>query len=121
MKYEYEKFKSFMAALNSNDNEDGRFKVIIEKYKMIRENKHFSFWTLQDVKLCFPILQKIVMDSIIIPASNAMVESLFSHVSDIKTFRRSNLSQKSLNDLLVLFYADLYIPNSATNYFKSEL
>ena len=76
-------------------------------------------WTQKQQKVS--ILQKIVMDSIIIPASNAMVESLFSHVSDIKNFRRSKLSEKSLNDLLTLFYADLYMDNSVTNYFQSEL
>ena len=111
-----------MSALKSDDNNnDGRFTTIIEKYKMIQDNKHFVFWNLTEVKMCFPILQKIVMDSLIIPASNAMVESLFSHVSDIKTFRRSNLSEKSLNNLLALFYADLYVDNSPTNFFKSEL
>ena len=121
LKHEYEKFKVFMAVFHSGNYDDDRFKVIIEKYNLLQENKHLSFWSLPDVKLCFPILQKIVMDSIVIPASNAMVESLFSHVSDIKNFRRSKLSEKSLNDLLTLFYADLYMDNSATNYFKSEL
>lgn len=122
LKYEYQKFKAFLSAFKSDDNNnDGRFTTIIEKYKMIQDNKHFVFWNLTEVKMCFPILQKIVMDSLIIPASNAMVESLFSHLSDIKTFRRSSLSEKSLNDLLVLFYADLYVENSPTNYFKSEL
>jgi len=110
-----------MAVFHSDNYDDDRFKVIIEKYNLLQENKHLSFWSLPDVKLCFPILQKIVMDSIVIPASNAMVESLFSHVSDIKNFRRSQLSEKSLNDLLTLFYADLYMDNSATNYFESEL
>ena len=121
LKHEYDKFKSFMAVFHSDNHDDDRFKVIIEKYHLIQENKHLSFWSLPDVKLCFPILHKIVMDSIVIPASNAMVESLFSHVSDIKNFRRSKLSEKSLNDLLTLFYADLYMDNSVTNYFKSEL
>ena len=121
LKYEYEKYKAFAAALNSNTDNDSRFTSIIEKYKLIQADRHFSFWGLADVKMCFPILQKIIMDSIVIPASNAMVESLFSHLSDIKTFRRSNLSEKSINDLLALFYADLYLDNSATNYFQSEL
>ena len=119
--HEYEKFKVFNEVLASNDNNDQRFRVIIEKYRLIQENRHFNFWNLPEVKLCFPILHRIVMDSIVIPASNAMVESLFSHVGDIKNFRRSNLTEKSLNDLLTLFYADLYMNNSATNYFKSEL
>lgn len=121
LKHEYEKFKAFMKAMTSNDSNDDRFTVIIEKYNLLQENKHIGFWNLPEVKICFPLLQKIVLDSIVIPASNAMVESLFSHVSDIKTFRRSNLSEKSLNDLLTLFYADLYMNNSVTNYFKSEL
>ena len=69
----------------------------------------------------FPTLTKIITDTIHVPTSSAAVESLFSHVADIKTYKRSKLSGENLNDMLTLFYADLYIDSyNLTDFFKSE-
>ena len=127
LKNEYNKFKSFISEFkNWNDNltGEGDFSSLIRQYitmKINRKDTHILFWTMKDVKLTFPILQKIVMDTIHVPASNCAVESLFSHVTDVKNFKRSLLSDKNLNDILTLFYSDLYMENSVTNFFKSNV
>ena len=89
--------------------------------KVNRKDTHILFWTLKDVKLAFPILHRIIMETIHVPASNAAVESLFSHVTGVKNFKRSCLSDKNLNDILTLYYSDLYMNESITNFFKSNV
>ena len=76
---------------------------------------------MNEVKLAFPILQQIVYDTIHVPASNAAIESLYSHVTDVKNFKRSKLSSDNLNNILTLFYADLYMNDSVTNFFASNV
>ena len=77
---------------------------------------------MKDVKATFPFLSAIVAETIHVPTSSAAVESLFSHITEIKNFKRSKLSDTNLNDILTLFYADLYIPTyNLSNFFKSEL
>ena len=64
---------------------------------------------------------EIVHETIHVPASNAAVESLYSHVTEIKNFKRSKLSSKNLDDILALFYSDLYMENPLTNFVKSNV
>ena len=89
--------------------------------KINNDDHHLLFWTLKDVKLAFPILHKIVYDTIYVPTSNVAVESLYSHVTDIKNFKRSKLTAKNLNDILTLFYSDLYMKDSLTDFFTSDV
>lgn len=77
---------------------------------------------MNSVNEAFPILSKIAMDSIHVPASNVAVESLFSHVTEVKWFKRSKLCASNLNDILTLLYADLYMDSyKTTDLFKSQL
>lgn len=104
---------------------DSEFTPVIRAYNTMKVNQqdtHLIFWTLSSVKLMFPNLSKIVMKTIHVPASNVAIESLFSHTTEIKNFKRSKLTSANLCDILTLYYADLYMTNyNLTNYFKSSL
>ena len=127
LKTEFKKFKLFVKEYKTweeNKTGEAQFSALIRQYNLMKVNRkdtHILFWTLKDVKLTFPILHRIIMDTIHVPASNAAVESLFSHVTDVKNFKRSCLSDKNLNDILTLYYSDLYMDESITNFFKSNV
>ena len=127
LKTEFKKFKVFVKEFKTweeNKTGEAQFSALIRQYNLMKVNRkdtHILFWTLKDVKLAFPILHRIIMETIHVPASNAAVESLFSHVTDVKNFKRSCLSDKNLNDILTLYYSDLYMNESITNFFKSNV
>ena len=127
LKTEFKKFKSFIKEFKNwkeNLNGEGQYTPLIRQYNLMKINRkdiHILFWTMKDVKLTFPILHSIVMHTIHVPASSAAVESLFSHVTEVKNFKRSLLSDKNLNDILTLFYSDLYMKDSVTDFFKSNV
>ena len=127
LKNESRKFQAFANEYRNwadNLSGEGKYSNLIrcfETKKTGQDDHHMIFWSMNEVKLAFPILQRIVYESIHIPASNAAVESLYSHVTDIKNFKRSKLSSENLNDILTLFYADLYMKDSLTNFFKSHV
>ena len=77
---------------------------------------------MDETERAFPYLTPIVRETIHVPTSSAAVESLFSHVLDVKNFKRSKLSDRNLNDIICLFYSDLYMQDyNLTNFFKSSL
>ena len=127
LKNEFKKFKSFVKDYRKWDENitgESEFSTLIRCFNTMKINNHDNhllFWTLKDVKLAFPILHKIVCDTIHVPTSNVAVESLYSHVTDIKTFKRSKLTDKNLNDILTLFYSDLYMKDSLTDFFTSNV
>ena len=118
------KFKLFVREYHeweSNRTGEARYSSLIRAFKTFTVGKSDSqmiFWSMNEARECFPILFKIAYETIHIPASSCAVESLFSHVTDIKTFKRSKLEGQQLNDILTLFYADLYMSNSFTSYFS---
>ena len=127
LKNEVKKFKIFVKDYREwNDNLTGEcsFSELIRCFltkKTGKNDHHMIFWSMNEVKLAFPILQQIVYDTIHVPASNAAIESLYSHVTDVKNFKRSKLSSDNLNNILTLFYADLYMNDSVTNFFASNV
>ena len=127
LKNEFKKFKSFVKDYRKWDENitgESQFSTLIRCFNTMKINNddhHLLFWTLKDVKLAFPILHKIVYDTIYVPTSNVAVESLYSHVTDIKNFKRSKLTAKNLNDILTLFYSDLYMKDSLTDFFTSDV
>ena len=127
LRNEYRKFKRFVKEFyewNDNTTGEANYSALIRAYNancMGKNDKHMIFWSMNEVRDEFPILYKIAYESIHIPASSCAVESLFSHVTDIKTFRRSKLQGKQLNDILTLFYSDLYMEDSYTSYFESAV
>ena len=127
LRNEYRKFKRFVKQFyewNDNITGEANYSALIRAFNancMGKNDKHMIFWSMNEVRDEFPILYKIAYESIHIPASSCAVESLFSHVTDIKTFRRSKLQGKQLNDILTLFYSDLYMEDSYTSYFESAV
>ena len=127
LKTEFKKFKSFIREYrNWSDNQtgEGHFTTLIrcfEAFKIGHEDHHMLFWSMNEIKLAFPLLHEIVHETIHVPASNAAVESLYSHVTEIKNYKRSKLSSKNLDDILALFYSDLYMENPLTNFVKSNV
>ena len=127
LRNEYRKFKRFVKEFyewNDNTTGEANYSALIRAFNancMGKNDKHMIFWSMNEVRDEFPILYKIAYESIHIPASSCAVESLFSHVTDIKTFRRSKLQGKQLNDILTLFYSDLYMEDSYTSYFESAV
>ena len=125
LRSEFKKFKRFVKEYKEWDNNltgEADFSALIRAYNAFQIGKtdqHMVFWSMTEVREQFPILFKIAYESIHIPASSCAVESLFSHVTDVKNFRRSKLQGKQLNDILTLFYSDLYMENSYTSYFES--
>ena len=125
LRNEFKKFKRFVKEFyewEDNITGEAKYSDLIRAYNAIcvgKTDKHMLFWSMNEVRDEFPILYKIAYESIHIPASSCAVESLFSHVTDIKTFRRSKLQGKQLNDILTLFYSDLYMEDSYTSYFDS--
>ena len=127
LKNEVKKFKIFVKDYREwKDNLTGEcnFSQLIrcfETQKTGRNDHHMIFWSMNEVKLAFPILQQIVYKTIHVPASNAAIESLYSHLTDVKNFKRSKLSSVNLYNILTLFYADLYMKDSMTNFFTSNV
>ena len=127
LKAEFKKFKSFIKEYRNWDDNltgEGNFTSLIRSFKAFKignEDHHMLFWSMNEIKLAFPLLHEIVHETIHVPASNAAVESLYSHVTEIKNFKRSKLSSKNLDDILALFYSDLYMENPLTNFFKSHV
>ena len=125
LRSEYKKFKRFVKELyewDENRTGEADHSDLIRAFNAFKQGKndqHMVFWSMNEVRETFPILFKIAYDSIHIPASSCAVESLFSHVTDVKTVRRSKLNGKHLNDILTLFYSDLYMENPFTSYFES--
>ena len=127
LKTEFKKFKSFIKEYRDwgdNRTGEGHFTSLIrcfEAFKIGQEDQHVLFWSMNEIKLAFPLLHEIVHETIHVPASNAAVESLYSHVTEIKNFKRSKLSSKNLDDILALFYSDLYMENPLTKFLKSNV
>ena len=125
LRNEFRKFKRFVKEFYEwEDNRTGEanYSSLIRAYNAFcvgKIDQHMIFWSMNEAREEFPILFKIAYESIHIPASSCAVESLFSHVTDIKTFKRSKLQGKQLNNILTLFYSDLYMEESYTSYFES--
>ncbi len=70
-------------------------------YIQIHDNDDILFFWKENEK-SFPTLASIVRDLFVIPASNTIVERLFSSSKNIVTDRRTSLGAEKLNKLLFL-------------------
>ena len=84
------------------------FDEIIDKEEMkYKKSKSTSsdfnnFWLSKLTTL--PILSKVALSFNSIATSTSLVESSFLHINEIRTDKRNQLSSRSTDDLLTLFY-----------------
>mgnify|MGYP001214318225 CR=1 FL=1 len=61
-----------------------------------------NFWLSKLTTL--PVLSKVALSFNSIGTSTSLVESSFLHINEIRTNKRNQLSSRSTDDLLTLFY-----------------